>query len=242
MAESITVKTESVDYEQGGEALHGFIAYPETTGKLPAVIIFHDWMGESDYTRGRAKILAEQGYIGFSADMFGAARPKDWNEAPGVAGRFYADRQLTRARAQAALDVVLKRPEVDSSKVIAIGYCFGGTVALELARSGANIVGTTVFHGGLSSPTPDDGKNIKGKVLALQGGDDPWVAEDQISAFIAEMRGGKVDWELVQYGGCAHAFTNPHAGSDVSKGMAYNPQADKRSWTAFVNFLTEVTA
>jgi dienelactone hydrolase len=242
MAESLSIVTEAVGYEQGGEALHGFLAVPETSGKSPAVVIFHDWMGESEYTRGRAKLLAEQGYVGFSADMFGAARPKNWDEAPGVAGRFYSDRPLTRARAKAALEVVAKHPSVDASKIVAIGYCFGGTVALELARSGANISGATVFHGGLNTPNTDDAKNIKGKILAMQGGDDPWVAEDQVAAFISEMRAAKVDWELIQYGGCAHAFTNPNAGSDISKGMAYNPQADKRSWARFVDFLAEVSA
>lgn len=242
MAESGAVKTELVDYHEGGDVLQGFIAYPaDDSVERPGVVVFHDWMGEGEYTRGRAKLLAEMGYVALSADMYGtAARPADQSEAPKFAGRFYADRPLMRSRARAALDALAKLPTVNAEKIAAAGYCFGGSVALELARSGADLAGVVVFHGGLTTPNPEDGRNIKGKVLALQGGDDPHVNQDQVSAFIKEMQAADIDWELVLYGGAVHAYTNPKAGDDKSKGMAYNPLADKRSWIAFRNFLAEV--
>jgi dienelactone hydrolase len=145
-----------------------------------------------------------------------------------------------RARARAGLEVLLKQPQVDPQRVAAIGYCFGGTTVLELARDGTDIAGVVSFHGGLSTPTPDDAKNIKAKVLALHGADDPFVKPEEVAAFEEEMRKGGVDWELVKYGDAVHSFTNPQAGTDKSRGAAYNEKADRRSWEAMKTFFNEI--
>ncbi len=130
--------------------------------------------------------------------------------------------------------------QVNPRKILVIGYCFGGTTALELARSGAPLVGTVSFHGGLSTPTPEDAKNIKGPVLAMHGADDPNVPPAEVKAFKDEMSRAKVKLEFIAYPGAVHAFTNPAAGNDNSKGAAYNANADKKSWIAFEKFLKQV--
>jgi dienelactone hydrolase len=239
-----SVKLEPVDYEQGGEAMLGYVAAPESaSGKLPVVVFVHNWMGEGEYTRGRAKLAAELGYIGFSSDIFGtASRPKDWSEAAGFAGKYYADRPLMNARSKAAVDAALTHPNADPNKVVICGYCFGGSVSLELARTGENLAGVASFHGGLQTGNPDGGKHIKGKVLVMHGADDPWVPQEQVTSFIKEMQEAKTDWQLIQYGNAVHGFTDLDAGSDNSKGAAYNELADKRSWIAFTTWLAEVFA
>ena len=146
-----------------------------------------------------------------------------------------------RARNLAGLDVLRANPLADTSKVLAIGFCFGGTSVLELARSGANVLGIVSFHGGpLTSPTPDDDKNIKGRVLVLHGADDPIVPHSEVADFETEMRNAKVDWQQVSYGNTVHAFTNSAAGNDNSRGSAYNEKADKRSWIAMEDFFREI--
>jgi len=145
-----------------------------------------------------------------------------------------------RARANAGLEVLKKHPLTDVNRIAAIGYCFGGTVVLEMARSGAELAGVVSFHGGLSTPNPSDAKNIKGKVLVLHGADDPAVPPDQVIAFQDELRKAGVDWQMVSYGGAVHSFTNPEAGNDPSRGAAYNEKADKRSWEAMKTFFGEI--
>jgi dienelactone hydrolase len=147
---------------------------------------------------------------------------------------------LLRARINAALGFLRKQERVNPQQIAAIGYCFGGTTVLELARSGAEILGVVSFHGGLNTPTPADAKNIKAKVLACHGADDPFVPADEVSAFEKEMRDAKVNWQLVAYGNAVHSFTDKGAGNDNSKGAAYNAEADRRSWEAMKSFLEEV--
>jgi dienelactone hydrolase len=145
-----------------------------------------------------------------------------------------------RQRINLALAELKRQKLVDPDKIAAIGYCFGGTVSLELARSGADVKGIVSFHGGLDTPNPADAKNIKAKILVLTGGDDPNVKDEQVENFKNEMRDAGVDYEITIYGGAVHAFTNPNAGSDNSKGMAYNEKADKRSWEAMKSFFNEI--
>ena len=236
------IKKEMVEYKQGDTVLEGYMAYDDAGPKLkPGIIIVHDWMGLSDDTKKRADQVAKMGYVGFAADIYGKGqRPQSQDEAGKFAGKFKSDRPLLRARAQAAMDKLTSYPFVDKKKIVAIGFCFGGTTALELARSGAPLVGTVSFHGGLSTPTPDDAKNIKGKVLALHVADDPFVKADEVAAFQDEMRKAKVDWTFVSFGNTVHAFTVAGAGNDSSKGAAYNPVSEKRAWLDFQNFLKEV--
>ena len=169
-------------------------------------------------------------------------RAKTPDEAKALAGRFRvgSDRSLLRARAQAGLDVLKKNPMTDTKRIAAIGYCFGGSTVLELARSGADVAGVVSFHGGLDTPNPADAKNIRGKVLVLTGADDPYVKPEQVRAFENEMLTAGVDWYLVVYGNAVHGFTNPASGTDNSRGAAYNEKADNRSWQAMKDFLIEV--
>jgi dienelactone hydrolase len=136
--------------------------------------------------------------------------------------------------------VLQQNPLTDSNRIAAIGYCFGGGTVLELARSGANIAGVVSFHGNLDTPNPSDAKAIKAKVLVLHGANDPYVPAEQVAAFESEMRQADVDWQLMAYGGVVHSFTNPEAGNDPSKGVAYNEAADKRSWAAMKQFFAEI--
>ncbi len=167
-------------------------------------------------------------------------RPTTPEEAATQAGIYRKDRALMRARMQAGLDVLRSSPLCDPKRVAAIGYCFGGMCVLELARSGADVAGVVSFHGGLDTPAPADAKHIKCKVLVLHGGDDPHVPRKDVEAFEDEMRAGGVDWQLVIYGGAVHGFTNSAAGSDKSRGVAYDAEADRRSWEAMKSFFAEL--
>ena len=167
-------------------------------------------------------------------------RPTNPKDAGAEAGKYRADRALLRARAQAALATLRQQPNVAQDKVAAIGYCFGGGAALELARSGADVAGVVTFHGSLDTPTPQDAKNIKGKVLVLHGADDPNVPRAAVLALEDELTAAKVDWQVVLYSGVVHSFTQPMAGNDKSKGSAYDPEADRRSWQAMKDFFTEL--
>ena len=236
------VKIEPVEYRQGSTVLEGYIAYDASVKTpRPGVVIVHDWMGVSDYVKMRAEQIVKLGYVAFVADIYGkGVRPKNQQEASEQAGKFRADRSLMRARAQAAVDELKKRSVVDPKRLAAMGYCFGGGVALELARSGADLAGVISFHGNLDTPNPEDAKNIKGSVLVLHGADDPYVKAEVVQAFQDEMRNARVDWQFVSYGGAVHAFTQAGAGDDPSKGAAYNALADKRSFEEMKRFLREI--
>jgi len=186
-------------------------------------------------------MLARLGYVVFCADIYGkGVRVDNPQDAAKLATKYKDDRPLLRARVNAAFDQLKKQPLVDGKRTAAIGYCFGGTTVLELARSGTDLAGVVSFHGGLNTPTPEDAKQIKGKVLALHGADDPYVPAAEVAAFEEEMRKAKVDWQLVGYGGAVHSFTMKEAGNDNSKGAAYNEKADQRSWEAMKVFFAEI--
>ncbi|GFO57230.1 dienelactone hydrolase [Geomonas sp. Red276] len=235
--------TKTVDYRQGDTTLEGFLAYDDSfKGKRPGVLVIHEWTGVTSYEKGRCEQLAKLGYVAFAADIYGkGVRPSNPQEAAREAGKYRSeDRSLLRARAAAGLEKLAGFKNVNPKKLAAMGYCFGGTATLELARSGADLLGTVSFHGGLDTPNPADAKNIKGRVLALHGGDDPLVPADKVAAFQKEMRDAKVDWEMNIYGGAVHSFTNPKSGNDPSKGVAYNEKADHRSWEAMKLFFKEI--
>jgi len=238
------VKSEPVAYKQDTASLEGLMVYDASAkGKLPGIVLVPDWMGMTDLARQYGERVAKLGYVVLVADIYGKnVRPKDMKEASALSGQYKNDRPLMQARAKAALEQLLKSSRVDGSKIAAMGFCFGGGVALELARSGAALNGVVSFHGNLDTPHPEMAKNIKGKVLVLHGADDPFVTQDQVKAFEDEMRAAKADWALVQYGNAVHGFTNPNAGNDNSKGMAYNPEAATRAFTAMQDFYQEIFA
>ncbi len=238
------IRTQVVEYRHGETVLEGYLAFDDSlSGKRPGILVVHEWMGLNPYAKRRAEQLAGLGYVAFALDMYGkGVRASDAKEAGALAGKYRGDRALMRARAAAGLDVLRNNPLADPRRIAAVGYCFGGTAVLELARSGAPMAGVVSFHGGLDTPTPEDARNIKGKVLALHGADDPFAPAAQVAAFEEEMRKGGVDWQLVLYGGAVHGFTNPENGKDNTKGLAYHEGADRRSWEAMKAFFAEIFA
>jgi len=235
------VVTKEVRYKDGSVELVGYLAHDDAKSAAPGVLIVPQWMGLTDYEKGRARQLADLGYVAFCADVYGDGHnAADVKEAGQLAGKYKGDRPLFRSRLLAALAALRASPSVDAKRCAAIGYCFGGTGVLELARSGADLLGVATFHGGLDSPTPADGKNIKAKVLVLHGADDPYVPKADIAAFEQELKSAGVDYQLVFYSGAVHSFTQPMAGNDPSKGAAYNERADKRSWIALMDFFHEL--
>jgi len=238
------LQTREIEYKDGETTLVGYLAYDDaTTGRRPGVMVVHQWTGITDYEKHRAEMLAELGYAAFVADIYGkGVRPAAGAEAGTVASTYKADRALFRRRLNLGLDQLKAQDVVDAGKLGAVGYCFGGTGVLELARSGADVDAVVSFHGGLDSPTPADGANIKAHVLVCHGADDPYVPAAEIAAFEKELKDAKVDYVFASYGDAVHSFTQPMAGDDKSKGAAYNAKADKRSWEHMKVFLAEAFA
>ena len=232
------VHGETVLYKDGAVELEGYISYDDANeGKRPGILVVHEWKGLGDYAKRRADELAALGYVAFAADMYGkGVRPQTHEEAGKQAGIYKSDRALMRGRIRSAYELLKEHPLVDSAKIGAIGYCFGGTTVLELARSGADVKGVVSFHGDLSTPQPADAKNIKGKVLVEQGGADNFTLPG-VEAFKKEMADAGVDMRLDSYEGVVHSFTVKEAGDDPSTGMAYNEEADKKSWEVMRSFL-----
>jgi dienelactone hydrolase len=236
------IKTETVEYKQGDTTLEGVLVYDDANKTpRPGVLVIHQWQGVTDYEKKRAEMLAELGYAAFCVDIYGkGVRPATTEAAGAEAGKYKKNRPLLRDRVNAGLETFRKQSVVDPKRVAAIGYCFGGTTAIELARSGADVAGVVSFHGGLDSPRPEDGKNIKGKVFACHGADDPFVSAKDLEAFEGEMRTAKVDWRLMKYGGAVHSFTQWNMDGKGLPGAKYDEKADKRSWEDMKLFLAEV--
>jgi len=232
-----------VTYEQGGATLEGFHVYDDTVkGKRPAVLVIHQWTGLTENEKMRSRLLAELGYNVFAADIYGKGiRPKP-PESGKEAGKYKGDRTLYRARMTAALELLKKDERTDDSKIAAIGYCFGGTGVLEMARAGTEIAGVVSFHGGLDAAEGMAAANgkVPAKILVLHGADDPYVPAAQVEAFKEEMKEAGAKMEFVAYPGAVHAFTQKEAGDDNSKGAAYNEEADKKSWEAMKAFFAEI--
>ncbi len=239
------MKNKTNDYRHDNTDLEGYAAWDGPDGnRRPGVLVIHEWMGISPHERHSCDELARAGYLGFAADIFGKhERPKNVNEAIEYATRYRAgERAMLRARAQAGLAALRAQPMCDPDRLAVIGFCFGGTAALELARSGAALQATVSFHGGLGTERPQDARQIKGAVLALHGANDPFVSKAEVDGFEDEMRQANVDWRIVKYGNAVHSFTNPQAGNDVSKGAAYDRRATERGWRAMLDLFTEVFA
>ncbi|MGB1125172.1 MAG: dienelactone hydrolase family protein [Phycisphaeraceae bacterium] len=240
------VVTKEHVYMDGDTALTSYMAWDHALIKskatrLPGVLIVHQWMGVTDYERRRARELAQLGYFVCVIDIYGTDfKPTNMQEAGKASSTFKNDRKLFRKRLNLGLKHFVDCALVDASRIAAIGYCFGGTGVLELARSGADVAGVVSFHGGLDSPTPEDGKNIRSKVLVLHGADDPFVSREGIDAMKKEFNDAKVDWQMIEYSGAVHSFTQPMAGDDPKRGAAYNEKADKRSWQHMRAFFSEV--
>ena len=231
---------EDVDYAADGVAFRGYRARPAAaTGPLPGVLVVHDWLGVTDATRMRCDMLARLGYVAFAADVYGAdVRPTD-AEAAQVAGSYYGDPTTWRARLAAGFERLLAEPDVDPDRVAALGYCFGGSSALQLARTGVDLKAVVSFHGGLSTGPEGEAARIRARLLVLTGAADPVVPDAAVHAFQDELRAAPaVDWQVVTYSGAMHAFTVPTADAP-DHGAAYDERADRRSWRAMKDFLAE---
>lgn len=240
VAATAAVKHEMIEYKEGDLLLAGYMAYDDaSSAKRPGVLIVHSWTGLNKQARNTADELARLGYVAFALDMYGkGVYTEDPQEAAQRSGALKADVPALRRRALAGLEVLRNFRLTDSGKLAAIGYCFGGTTALEIARSGEPIQGVISFHGGLSTPNPAEANNIKCKVLALHGADDPAVPPEEVHAFEKEMRDAKANWELVSYGGAVHSFTDPDANRPPVS--LYHEQSAKRAWTRMLQFFDEI--
>ena len=237
------VKTTTVNYTADGVNMRGYLAYPSgVTGRLPAILVFPEWYGLNDYAKHRAEQLAALGYVALAVDMYGEGHvAADTKEAGSLAGALKAgDRSDLKKRAEAALATLKSSEHADPARMGAIGYCFGGTVALELARTGADLRGVAIFHAGLDTPHPAAPGKIRAAILVCHGADDPYAPKATVDAFLDEMRRSGADWQMDFYGDAVHSFTNPAAGNDKSKGAAYNAKADHRSWELMESFFREV--
>ncbi len=232
------VITKTVDYEQGGVKLKGWLAYDDsTTAKRPGVLLVHEWWGLTDFVKGRAEELARLGYVAFAADMYGAGvSTEDPKKAGELSGQFYG-KPLMAERARAGLDQLLATGLVAEGKTAAIGFCFGGAVSQALAYSGAPVTAVVSFHGSLI-PAPAGASN-KAHILMLHGAADTFISADQIAAFQKSMKDGNFDWQWVSYPGAVHAFTNPGAtalGKKYGMNIAYNEAAATASWARMQEF------
>lgn len=237
------LKTETLTYTHQGTTLEGYLAHDDRTKeRRPGILIAHEWMGITAHEEHIAKRLAEAGYLACAADLYGPTdRPRSVEAAADVATRYRAgDRALLRARMAAGLEALKHHPLCAPEHTAAIGYCFGGTAVLELARSGADVCGVVSVHGAIAPSEASRAPAIRARVLALHGADDPYVPEDHVRAFQEEMRSRQVDWQLVYYGGTVHSFTNEGAGSDPAKGAAYNARSAARAWRASLDFFDEL--
>lgn len=230
------IVSQPIEYTHEGTVLEGYLAYDDAvTEKRPGVLVVHEWWGLNDYVKMRIQKLAELGYVAFALDMYGKGIfTSDPKEANNLAGHLRGT-PLLRQRAQAGLEILSQNERVDSTRIAAIGYCFGGTTVLELAYSGADVAGVVSFHGGLTLPKPED--TIKAKILVLHGADDGFISGQTINDFQEVMRKSAADWQMVFYGGAVHSFTNPAADQVGLQGIAYNKSADERSWQHMQLFL-----
>lgn len=236
------IKTETVNYKIAGKDFEGFLAYDDAIqGKRPTVLIVHEWMGLSDYEKRRAQEVAALGYLAFAIDIYGkGVRAKNTDEAGKLASIYKKDRSEMRARAKGAYDFISKNPLFDAKRVSAMGFCFGGTTSLEMARAGFSLNGVVSFHGGLETSMPAQKGAVKAKILVLHGADDNYVPPKEVEGFEQEMKAAGVDWQLVKFGGAVHGFSKKEAGDNVASGYAYNASADHRSFEMMKTFMKEV--
>jgi len=238
------MKTETCTYTDAGTNLKGFLAYDEkVSGKRPGILVMPEAFGLGKNAKNRAQRLAELGYVALGGDPFGDGKEfSDLQDAIKVAGALMADPAKFRARARAGIDKLASLPQVDATRLAAIGYCMGGTFALELARDGAPLRGVVSFHGGLQTQRPAQAGQVKAKVLVCHGSDDPMIPTPQVNAFVDEMTKAKADWQVIAYGNTVHSFTNPDADGSMMPGIKFNAQSDARSWLAMKNFFEEIFA
>jgi dienelactone hydrolase len=239
----MAITTQPLLYKHNDVTMAGFLAYDSAiSGKRPGVLVCHEWWGLNDYIRGRAKQIAELGYVAFAPDMFGEGTTvTDHAEASKLMTALTTNPDAA-GRLAAAFNLLSSRPECDPGKLASIGYCMGGSMSLHMARAGMPLRGVVAFHGNLQSKGHIAKDPIKAKILACVGADDPMIPPADVADFEDEMRRAQADYQVIIYGGARHAFTNPNADKAGLPPLKYDANADRRSWAALTNFLAEVFA
>jgi len=239
------VEGKAVEYSAQGVVMKGYLAYDESIkNRRPGVLVVHEWWGLNDYARMRARMLADVGYVALAVDMYGEGKQA---MHPDDAGKFASETtkniDVAKARFMAALDFLKQQPMVDPTRLAAIGYCFGGGVVLNMARQGVDLKGVASFHGSLAAVAPAQPGGIRAKILVLNGAEDKFIPPQQIEAFKQEMTAAGADFQLINYPGALHSFTNPDAdamGKKFNMAIAYNADADKKSWDELKKFLAKI--
>ena len=236
------VQSKVVPYTHGETSFEGFLAWDNSVkGKRPGVLVVHEWWGLNDYARSRAEQLAELGYMAFAVDMYGKGKVTTHPEQASEWAKLttsYVDKWL--GKAQAGLNVLMKESNVDPTRLAAIGYCFGGATVMQLVYGGAPVKGVVSFHGSLPLPNESQPLNTSAKILIAHGADDPFLQPDHIQQFQNALDTAGLDWQMIQYGGAQHSFTNPSANQYGVEGVQYHPQADQRSWRHMKQFFDEL--
>ncbi len=234
-----------VQYTAGETVLKGYLAFDDSIqGKRPGILVVHEWWGHNPYARKRADMLARLGYTALAVDMYGSGRTASHPEdAAKFSGEIKKNMPMARERFVAAMKLLQMEPTVDREKISAIGYCFGGGIVLEMARSGLDLDGVVSFHGSLTTSNPARSGVVKARVLVLNGEDDPFVKADQIEEFKKEMEAATISYRFINYPGAKHSFTNPDAdkfGKEFNLPLAYSPEADQQSWQAMQDFFKDI--
>ena len=239
------MRHETLTYQADGLTMQSHLFFEPASGPRAGVLVFPEAFGLGEHAIARAERLAAMGYIGLACDLYGEGRiVDDLQEAIGLLQPLFADPMRTRARAAGGLQALVSRPEVDPARVASIGFCFGGTMSLELARSGADLKAVVGFHSGLATNAPKTEANaIKAHILVCIGADDPMIPPEQRAAFEAEMRDAGADWQMHLYGGTVHSFTNPEAAKlNMPDAIRYSAEADARSWASLQALFSEALA
>ena len=237
--------TKEIDYKQGETVMKGMVAYDSNIqGKRPGVLIVHEWWGHNKHSRDRAKMLAQEGYVAFAVDMYGDRQTADHPEDAGkFASAVGGNLPLAKARFEAAITTLKGQPNVEATKLAAMGYCFGGGIVLKMARLGVELKGVSSFHGSIGTKTPAKKGDIRTRIRVFNGAADPFVKADQIEALKNEMNNAGVDFEFVNYANVIHSFTNPDAnaiGNKFGLPLEYNSEADKDSWQRNLEFFEDI--
>ena len=238
------VVTQPITYTHDDVSLEGYLAYDDAASqKAPGVLVVHEWWGLNDYARSRAEKLAEMGYVAFALDMYGKGKSTEHpDQAAAWMKEVNGNMDAWLKRAMAGLDVLKKQPQVDTTRLAAIGYCFGGATVQVLAYGGADLKGVASFHGSLIPPSAEQAGQTRAKIFIGHGAEDPMNKPEAITTYVNAMNASSIDWQMIVYGGTRHSFTNPDADKRGMAALAYSPSADRRSWQHMTFFFNELFA
>jgi len=235
---------EEVSYSTDDLTMNGYLAYDESIeGPRPGILVVHEWWGHDDYARSRADSLAKLGYVAFALDMYGegkqASHPED---AQKFSGQVMSNFESAKNRFQQALETLKGHPNVNTEQIGAVGYCFGGSVAIAMANAGFDLGGVAAFHAGLQLPVMPEEDTTSARILVMNGADDPFITEEQVNNLNSAMESAGVDYNYISYEGVKHSFTNPEAtarGEEFNLPLEYDEEADRQSWETMKNFFEE---